>query len=52
MDDSSYGYMTDLPLESMVRIATGLKIGDGTMQMQKNLIASQILGKRFSQSKN
>jgi butyryl-CoA dehydrogenase len=39
----AYGYTTDLPLERMVRDARGLSIGDGTVQIQRNLIASQLL---------
>lgn len=39
----AYGYTTELPLERMVRDARGMAIGDGTVQIQRNLIASQLL---------
>jgi butyryl-CoA dehydrogenase len=37
------GYTTDLPLERLVRDARGMAIGDGTVQIQRNLIAAQVL---------
>jgi butyryl-CoA dehydrogenase len=37
------GYTTALPLERLVRDARGMAIGDGTVQIQRNLIASQVL---------
>lgn len=39
----AYGYTTDLPIERMLRDARGMAIGDGTVQIQRNLIASQLL---------
>jgi alkylation response protein AidB-like acyl-CoA dehydrogenase len=39
----AYGYTTDLPIERMLRDARGMAIGDGTVQIQRNLIANHLL---------
>lgn len=39
----AYGYTDELPIEKMFRDARGLAIGDGTVEVQRNLIASQLL---------
>jgi butyryl-CoA dehydrogenase len=39
----AYGYTDELPIEKMVRDARGMAIGDGTVEVQRNLIASQLL---------
>lgn len=48
----SYGYTRDFPLERMLRDARGSLIAGGTTQIQRNTIASLLLGLRFSQRKN
>jgi hypothetical protein len=40
------GYSCELPLERMVRDARMFAIGGGTVEVQKNLIASRLLGSR------
>ena len=45
----AYGYSRELPLERMVRDARMFTIGGGTAQLQRNLIASKILGRRLDQ---
>lgn len=39
----AYGYTTELPIERMLRDARGMAIGDGTVQIQRNLIAAELL---------
>lgn len=43
------GYSRELPLERMLRDARMFTIGGGTVQAMRNLIASEVLGRRFSQ---
>lgn len=38
-----YGYTRDFPVERMLRDARGLCIGDGTTQIQKNIIARHLI---------
>jgi butyryl-CoA dehydrogenase len=38
-----YGYTRDFPVERMLRDARGLCIGDGTTQIQKNIIAKHLV---------
>jgi cyclohexanecarboxyl-CoA dehydrogenase len=42
-----YGYSPDLPLEQRLRDVIGLQIGDGTAQVQKIIIARELLGREF-----
>lgn len=42
-----YGYTKDLPLEQRLRDVIGLEIGDGTAQIQKIVIARELLGREF-----
>ncbi|MBA7616566.1 Caffeyl-CoA reductase-Etf complex subunit CarC [subsurface metagenome] len=44
-----YGYSKEYPVERMFRDGWGYGIGGGTIEMQKIGIASQLLGRRFSQ---
>ena len=44
-----YGYSRDYPVERMMRDAKAFSIGGGTPQMQRNIIASLILERKFSQ---
>lgn len=44
-----YGYRVDFPMEYRARIARGQSIAGGTAEVQKNLIASMVLGRSFSQ---
>ena len=43
------GYSRDLPLERLARDARMFTIGGGTTQAQRNVIASNIFGRKFSQ---
>lgn len=43
------GYSRELPLERMLRDVRMFTIGGGTVQAMRNLIAEEILGRRFSQ---
>ena len=45
----AYGYSREFPLERMVRDARMFTIGGGTAQLQRNLIASKLLGRRLDQ---
>ena len=45
----AYGYSREYPLERMVRDARMFTIGGGTAQLQRNLIASKLLGRRLDQ---
>jgi alkylation response protein AidB-like acyl-CoA dehydrogenase len=38
-----YGYTREFPVERMLRDARGLCIGDGTTQIQKNIIAKHLV---------
>ncbi|MBI1737209.1 MAG: acyl-CoA dehydrogenase family protein [Candidatus Rokubacteria bacterium] len=38
-----YGYTRDFPVERMLRDARGLSIGDGTTEIQKNIIAKHLV---------
>ena len=40
-----YGYTKELPLEQRMRDVLGLQIGDGTAQIQKMIIAREIVGR-------
>lgn len=42
-----YGYTRDLPHEQRLRDVIGLQIGDGTAQVQKIVIARELLGREF-----
>lgn len=46
------GYSRRRPLERMVRDARMFTIGGGTAQVLRNLVASQILGRRFPQTRD
>jgi len=41
------GYSTQLPVEQRLRDALGLRIGDGTAEIMKLIIARELLGKEF-----
>ncbi|MBI4587661.1 MAG: acyl-CoA dehydrogenase family protein [Candidatus Rokubacteria bacterium] len=43
------GYSRELPLERMLRDVRMFTIGGGTVQAMRNLIAAEILGRKFSQ---
>ncbi len=43
------GYSRDLPLERMVRDARMFAIAGGTAQVQRNLIAEHLLGRKLPQ---
>jgi len=42
-----YGYMRDHPLEYLYRLARGRRIAGGTVEIQKNMIAQELLKKGF-----
>lgn len=42
-----YGYTQDLPLEQRLRDVIGLEIGDGTAQVQKMIVARELLGREY-----
>ncbi|OUM91136.1 MAG: cyclohexanecarboxyl-CoA dehydrogenase [Bacillus thermozeamaize] len=42
-----YGYTKEMPIEQRLRDVIGLEIGDGTAQIQKIIIARELLGKEF-----
>jgi alkylation response protein AidB-like acyl-CoA dehydrogenase len=44
-----YGYTTEYPVERMLRDSRGWPLAGGTLQMQKIIIASTVLGRRFNQ---
>src|SRR5690606_25596233 len=46
-----YGYMADAPVQQLYRMIRGGSIAGGTTQIHRNTIASQLLGRRFSQWK-
>jgi cyclohexanecarboxyl-CoA dehydrogenase len=39
------GYSDELPLQSMLRDASAVLIGDGTAQIQKLIIAREVFGR-------
>lgn len=43
-----YGYSEELPLEQRFRDVLGWQIGDGTPQIQKLILARELLGRQFS----
>jgi len=43
-----YGYSEELPLEQRFRDVLGWQIGDGTPQIQKLILARELLGREFS----
>lgn len=45
-----YAYTKELPIEQRLRDVIGLEIGDGTAQMQKTVIARELLGREFKPS--
>ena len=47
----AYGYSRELPLERMVRDVRAFQIAGGSTQILRNLIASLVLQRRFSQRK-
>lgn len=42
-----YGYCDEHPMEQRLREAIGFEIGDGTAQIQKTIIAREMLGKEY-----
>lgn len=42
-----YGYTRDLPHEQRLRDVIGLEIGDGTAQVQKIIIARELMGREY-----
>ena len=46
------GYSRDLPIERMVRDARMFTIGGGTAQILRTLVASQLLGRKFPQTRD
>ena len=42
-----YGYTQDLPHEQRLRDVMGLQIGDGTAQIQKIIIARELMGREY-----
>ncbi|MGH2583995.1 MAG: acyl-CoA dehydrogenase family protein [Dehalococcoidia bacterium] len=42
-----YGYTQDLPHEQRLRDVIGLQIGDGTAQIQKIIIARELMGREY-----
>jgi alkylation response protein AidB-like acyl-CoA dehydrogenase len=44
-----YGYRTDYPLEYRLRIARGQSIAGGSVEMQRNLISTFVMGSSVSQ---
>lgn len=46
-----YGYSSEYPVERMLRDSRGWPLAGGTLQIQKIIIASAVLGRRFDQRK-
>ncbi len=46
------GYSRDMPLERMVRDARMFTIGGGTAQILRTVVASQLLGRKFPQTRD
>ena len=42
-----YGYTRELPLEQRLRDVIGLEIGDGTAQVQKIIVARELMGREY-----
>jgi cyclohexanecarboxyl-CoA dehydrogenase len=42
-----YGYTKDLPFEQRLRDVLGLEIGDGTAQIQKIVVARELMGREY-----
>ncbi|GIX46707.1 MAG: acyl-CoA dehydrogenase [Candidatus Tectimicrobiota bacterium] len=42
-----YGYVEDMPFDQRLRDVMGLEIGDGTAQIQKIVVARELLGREF-----
>lgn len=42
-----YGYTKEFPVEQRLRDVIGIRIGDGTPQVQKIVIARELLGRKF-----
>ena len=42
-----YGYSQDFPIEQRLRDVLGWEIGDGTAQIQKLIIAREVIGREF-----
>ncbi|MFZ5631467.1 MAG: acyl-CoA dehydrogenase family protein [Bacillota bacterium] len=42
-----YGYTREFPVEQRLRDVIGLQIGDGTVQVQKIIIAREVFGREF-----
>ena len=40
-----YGYVDDMPFDQRLRDVMGLEIGDGTAQIQKIVIARELMGR-------
>ncbi len=47
----AYGYTKEYPVERMLRDSRGWPLAGGTLQIQKIIIASAVLGRRFDQRK-
>ncbi len=45
----AYGYSNEFPIERMLRDSRGWPLAGGTLQIQKIIIASAVLGRRFDQ---
>ncbi|WP_354700899.1 Acryloyl-CoA reductase (NADH) [Paraconexibacter sp. AEG42_29] len=43
------GYTRDLPLERMYRDVRGMSLAGGTVEVMRNVLAGELLGRRFSQ---
>ncbi|MGQ4808340.1 Acyl-CoA dehydrogenase, short-chain specific [Candidatus Entotheonellaceae bacterium PAL068K] len=42
-----YGYVDEMPFDQRIRDVMGLEIGDGTAQIQKIVVARELLGREF-----
>jgi cyclohexanecarboxyl-CoA dehydrogenase len=42
-----YGYVDDMPFDQRMRDVIGLEIGDGTAQIQKIVVARELMGREF-----
>jgi cyclohexanecarboxyl-CoA dehydrogenase len=42
-----YGYVDEMPFDQRLRDVMGLEIGDGTAQIQKIIVARELLGREF-----
>ena len=41
------GWSEELPLQQMMRDVSGMEIGDGTPQIQKLVVARELIGRDF-----